>query len=180
MARKTVFRTGAAIAMLVASLAIGAGAALAEDGAVPTLGGADAASPPPGWVSACSAPSRDGPLECRMEQRAVLKQTGQLVASVTIRVPADTKKPVLLVRVPLGLSLEAGVTLDVDGAKGRSLPLQTCDAGGCYAGSPLPADFLAALQKGNTLDLIFQNLDKAPIKLQMPLAGFSDAYSRIH
>jgi invasion protein IalB len=179
MAHKTGFRTGAALAALLVSAAIAAGAALAEDNALPTLGGADAANPAPGWVSACTAPSRDGPLECRMEQRAVLKQTGQLVASVTIRVPADSRKPVLLVRVPLGLSLESGVTLDVDGAKGRSLPLQTCDAGGCYAGAPLPADFLAALQKGDKLDIIFQSLEKAPLKLVMPLVGFSDAYAKI-
>jgi invasion protein IalB len=155
------------------------GALAAEE--LPTLSGgaAPAAAQPPGWVSVCQSTARNATLECRMEQRAVLKQTGQTVASVTIRVPSDTRKPVLLISVPLGLSIEAGVTLDVDGAKGRTLPLQTCDSGGCYAGAPLPPDLLASMQKGDKLDVIFQNLDKAPIKLMMPLAGFTDAYSKI-
>lgn len=160
------------------ALAGTAALAAAQDDALPTLGGAGQATPP-GWVSNCQAPARDATLECRMEQRAVLKQTGQIVASVTIRVPADTRKPVLMVRVPLGLSIESGVTLAVDGAKGRSLPIQTCDGGGCYAGAPLPADLLSALSKGNELDIVFQNLEKAPIKLVMPLAGFTDAFGRI-
>lgn len=176
MVRGTMTKLAAAI--VAAGLAGTTALAAAEEGALPTLGGAGQ-PPPPGWVSSCQAPSRDAPLECRMDQRAVLKQTGQIVASVTIRVPADTRKPVLMVRVPLGLSIDSGVTLAVDGSKGRSLPIQTCDGGGCYAGAPLPADLLAALSKGNELDIVFQNLEKAPIKLVMPLAGFTDAYARI-
>jgi len=167
-----VIRSALSTAILVASVTFAA----AQD-APPTLGGQEA--PPPGWTSGCQSPAREAPLSCGMEQRAVLKETGQLVASLTIRVPGDTRKPVLLVRVPLGLSIEGGVTLDVDGKGGRTLPLQTCDNGGCYASTALPDDLLKMMQRGNQLDLIFQNLNKAPIKLVMSLTGFSDTYAKI-
>lgn len=175
-------RVTATAGAVLALLAFGpAPAALAEtaDPGLPTLGGAPDAPPPPGWVGRCEAPSRAAPLECRIEQRAVLAQTGQLVVAVTVRVPGDTRKPELIVRLPLGLSLAGGVTLDVDGAGGRGLPLETCDGGGCYATAPLPADLLAAMVRGDKLDVIFQSLSKAPIRLPMSLAGFSDAYDKI-
>lgn len=155
----------------------------ANDSSLPTLGAGTAApapaTPPPGWNSVCQSISRAAPLECRIEQRAILAQTGQLIASITIRVPGDTRSPVLMVRVPLGLSLEGGVTLNVDGAGARSLPLQTCDNSGCYAGAPLPEDLLAAMRAGAKLEIAFQNLNKEPIKIAMSLVGFSDAFAKV-
>ncbi|ODT15905.1 MAG: hypothetical protein ABS35_30050 [Kaistia sp. SCN 65-12] len=162
-------------------LARGFGAALS---ATASLLGATAISaaqdaPAPGWISACQGPARAEALECQMEQRAVLSDSGQLVGSVTVRVPAETHKPVLMIRGPLGLSLGGGVVLDVDGAAAETLPLQTCDAGGCYAAAPVSDALLSTLFKGTTLNVTFQNLNKEPIKLPMSLAGFSATYGRI-
>jgi invasion protein IalB len=134
---------------------------------------------PPSWISACQGPARADALECQMEQRAVLSGSGQLVGSVTVRVPADTRAPVLMIRGPLGLSLAGGVAIDVDGAAAETLPLQTCDAGGCYAGAPLSEALLNAMFKGKTFNVTFQNLNKEPIKLPMSLAGFSATYGKI-
>src|ERR1700704_4288319 len=75
------------------------------------------ASPPPGWAARCSSASRDGPLECAMEQTAVLTKTGQLIVLVSIRVPSDTRTPVALVQLPLGLNLSSGAKFQVDDGK---------------------------------------------------------------
>jgi invasion protein IalB len=147
--------------------------------ALPQVAAAQDAPPPPGWISACQGPARSDALDCQMEQRAVMSGTGQLVGSVTVRVPAETRKPVLMIRGPLGLSLAGGVVIDVDGAAAETLPLQTCDAGGCYAGAPVPDALLAAMFKGNILNVAFQNLNKETIKLPMSLAGFSAVYGKI-
>ena len=159
----------AAAVLLGLSATVGAGLAVA----------AEEAPAQPAWSSACEAPRRDAPLDCRIEQRAVLAASGQLVASVTIRVPGDSRKPLLMVRLPLGLSLEGGVTLSVDGSGARALALQTCDGGGCYAGAPLPPALLEAMRSGGSLDLVFTGLDKRPIKLALPLAGFAAAFDGI-
>lgn len=133
----------------------------------------------PAWSTDCRAEARSGPLNCRMEQRIVVAKTGQLVGMVSIRVPSETREPVAMIQAPLGLSLDAGIALDVDGETVETLPLQTCDAGGCYAGSAVKPELLSALSRGTTLTLIVQNLDKQPIKLPLSLSGFAAAFAKV-
>jgi invasion protein IalB len=133
----------------------------------------------PGWAARCSSAGRDTPLECAMEQTAVLSKTGQLVILVNIRVPSDTHAPVALLQLPLGLNLPVGVKMQVDEGKTTDLQIQTCDNRGCYASTPVAADLLAALKSGKQLKLSFQNLNKETITIPMPLADFAAAYDKI-
>lgn len=106
--------------------------------------------------------------------------TGQLVASVVIHIPADATRTELLVTVPLGLSIPAGVSYDIDGTRPGRLDLVTCDRGGCLAtASPLAADALSAMQGGQKLNIIFASADGQPITLAMSLAGFTAALQKI-
>jgi invasion protein IalB len=138
-----------------------------------------AASPTAGWAARCTSASRTAPLECAMEQTAVLSKTGQLIVLVNIRVPADTKAPVALVQLPLGLNLPGGAKVQVDDGKVTDLQIQTCENRGCYAGSPIAPDLLAALKSGKQLKVSFQNLAKETITIPMPLADFAAAYDKI-
>jgi invasion protein IalB len=47
---------------------------------------AEPSAPPPSWVARCGSTSREAPLECAVEESAVLAKTGQLVVLVNIRV----------------------------------------------------------------------------------------------
>ncbi len=138
-------------------------------------------APPPGaeWVSRCASEARQGTLECVVEQTAVLQKTGQLVAAVSIRVPADTHQPSLAVQIPVGLFLPAGVTLQIDEKKPLNLTLQTCDLKGCYAATPISPELLADLKAGKKLAVSFQNLTKENISVPLQLANFSQAYQKI-
>jgi invasion protein IalB len=140
---------------------------------------AAAAPAQPGWAARCSSASRDAPLECAIEQTAVLSKTGQLIVLVNIRVPSDTHAPVLLLQLPLGLNLPVGAKLEVDDGKTADLQIQTCDNRGCYASTPVAADLLAAMKAGKQLKLSFQNLNKETITIPMPLADFPAAYDKI-
>ena len=141
----------------------------------------DAASGPPqqGWAARCSTVSRDAPLECAMEQTAVLQKTGQLIILVNIRVPSDTRMPVALVQLPLGLNLPGGAKMQVDEGRLTDLQIQTCEARGCYAGTPVGPDLLAALRSGKQLKISFQNLGKETITIPLPLGDFAAAYDKI-
>lgn len=141
----------------------------------------DAAAPAanPGWVARCTSASRDAPLECAMEQTAVLSKTGQLVVLVNIRIPGDTRAPVALIQLPLGLNLPVGAKLQVDEGKTVDVPVQTCEARGCYINTPVGADILAALKSGKQLKVSFQNLSKETITIPMPLADFATVYEKI-
>jgi invasion protein IalB len=148
--------------------------------ATPSAEPAPANTPPqPGWAVRCSSVSRSAPLECAMEQTAVLSKTGQLIALVNIRVPSDTHAPVALVQLPLGLNLPGGAKLQVDDGKVTDLQIQTCEARGCYASTPISPEFLAALKSGQQLKVSFQNLGKENISIPMPLADFAAGYDKI-
>ena len=139
-----------------------------------------AAQPPaPGWISRCSSASREAPLECAVEETAVLTKTGQLIVLVNIRVASDTHQPVALVQLPLGLNLPVGAKLQIDEGKVVDLQIQTCENRGCYANTPVSPELLAALKSGKQLKVAFQNLNKEVITIPMPLADFAAAYEKI-
>lgn len=131
------------------------------------------------WSSSCSASARNLPLECAIEQRAFLRQSGRLIAMITIRVPSDTKKPVAMIQAPMGLFLPAGMTVDIDGDMAQNYPFQTCNNKGCFVGFPVTDKMLNGMFTGDKLNIIFQYLDKKPFALPMSLSGFKEAYGRI-
>ena len=135
--------------------------------------------PPPGWAARCTSANRSAPLECAIEQTAVLSKTGQLIVLVNIRVPSDTHAPVALVQLPLGLNLPGGAKLQVDDGKTTDLQIQTCEARGCFTGTPIAPELLAVLKSGQQLKVSFQNLAKETITIPMPLADFAAAYDKI-
>lgn len=132
-----------------------------------------------GWVARCGSASRDAPLECAMEQNAVIAKTGQVVVVVNIRIAADTRTPVALIQLPLGLNLPAGARLQVDEGKTVDLQIQTCEQRGCYANTPIAPDLLAALRSGKQIKVTFQNLAKESLTIPMPLTDFAAAYDKI-
>jgi len=109
----------------------------------------------------------------------VLTKTGQLIVLVNIRVTGDTRQPVALVQLPLGLNLPAGAKLQVDDGKVIDLQIQTCENRGCYANTPVSPELLTALKSGKQLKVAFQNLNKEVITIPMPLADFAAAYEKI-
>src|SRR3954451_16739420 len=133
----------------------------------------------PGWIARCTSPSRDAPLECAIEQNAVLTKTGQTVVLINIRVPPDTRTPVALLQLPLGLNLPVGAKLQVDEGKTVDLQIQTCENRGCYASTPIAPDLLATLRSGKQLKVSFQNMAKETIAIPMPLGDFAAAYDKI-
>ncbi|KRR19257.1 invasion protein B [Bradyrhizobium retamae] len=147
----------------------------------PTAGPAEGsnAPAPPGWVARCSSASRGAPLECAIEQSAVLTKTGQLIVLISIRVSAETRAPVGIVQLPLGLNLPAGAKLQVDDGMTSDLQVQTCEARGCYANAQISPDMLAALKSGKQLKVSFQNMAKETITIPMPLADFAAAYEKV-
>jgi invasion protein IalB len=140
---------------------------------------ANPAAASPGWAARCTSASRDAPLECAIEETAILTKTGQLVILVNIRVPSDTHTPVALVQLPLGISLPVGAKFQVDDGKAVDLQIQTCENRGCYASTPIAPDTLAALRSGKQLKVSFQNLAKETISIPMPLTDFAAAYDKI-
>jgi invasion protein IalB len=180
----------AALFMIAAFAPAGSAQQAAKSKAAPPAASAPATPPqaeaapantpaPPGWAARCNSASRDAPLECAIEQSAVLSKTGQLLVLVNVRVPSDTHTPVALVQLPLGLNLPNGARFEVDDGKPVDLQIQTCENRGCFASTPIAPDLLAALKSGKQLKVSFQTMAKETISVPLPLADFAAAYDKI-
>jgi len=172
--------TGAAYAQQGAKKNAAAPAPAAQPAPAPTQAQADGTPPgQPGWIVRCTSPSRTAPLECAMEQNAVLTKTGQTVVLINIRIAPDTRTPIALLQLPLGINLPLGAKLQVDDGKTVDLQIQTCENRGCYTSTPVAPDLLAALRSGKQLKVSFQNMAKETIAIPMPLNDFAAAYDKI-
>jgi invasion protein IalB len=179
LAAAVLLSTGTAHAQQGAKKNAAPPAAAAQPAPAPQQQAEGAPAQQPGWIARCTSPSRDAPLECAIEQNAVLTKTGQTVVLINIRVPPDTRTPVALLQLPLGLNLPVGAKLQVDEGKAIDLQIQTCENRGCYASTPIAPDLLAALRSGKQLKVSFQNMAKETIAIPMPLGDFAAAYDKI-
>lgn len=129
------------------------------------------------WRVECSVNGQA--LDCRAVQQVVTRENQQLVAGLTVRVPAETKKPVMMVQIPLGVLVSEGVDFAIDESKPERLSIQTCNQQGCFVGTVLPESVVAAMRAGKQLRILFQNANKQSITVTMPLAGFGLVYDKV-
>lgn len=134
--------------------------------------------PPAIWVVSCD--DNRGKLDCRAGQSVFLKNTGQRLLSVAVRVPADTKKPIMMVQVPLGVYLPAGASLQIGKDETKTLPFKGCDRGGCVAEYAITKSEIAAMTKGSDLTISVQSQNQQPaFTVTVPVTGFAAAYAKV-
>ncbi|MGD0532712.1 MAG: invasion associated locus B family protein [Methyloceanibacter sp.] len=132
----------------------------------------------PAWVVNCG--DNQGKLDCLSGQSVFIKTTGQRLLSVAVRVPPDTKKPIMLLQVPLGVYLPAGVSLRIGKDAAKTLPFKVCDQGGCMAEYAVTEPEIAAMLKGAGLTISAQNQNQQPaFTVTVPVTGFPAAYAKI-
>ena len=117
-------------------------------------------------------------LECRALQQIVNHDDKRLLAQLTVRLPSDSKTPVMMLQLPLGLNLSEPVQFKVDNGAIEKQPVQTCTTTGCFVGMQLNDKFLAAMRGGGVLKIALQDSNKQPIAIDVPLLGFSLALDK--
>lgn len=132
----------------------------------------------PGWASKCMSDTRKGPLVCSVEETLVLANTGQTVAAVSVRIEPGTHET-MLIRVPVGLYLPAGLSFQIDDGKPHIAALQTCDVQGCLAEAEIGPPLVNELMGGRQLSIICENAAKSKIVLPLPLDSFAEAFQKI-
>ena len=118
-------------------------------------------------------------LDCRALQHLVSGENKQTVAILSVRVPADSKVPTMLIQLPLGIALVEPVQLQVDGGPAEKQSVQTCTAVGCFLGIQLNDKLLAAMRSGKILKLTFQDTNKRSLSIDVPLLGFGLALDKV-
>jgi invasion protein IalB len=118
-------------------------------------------------------------MDCSAVQTLFVKRTGQRFVTVAVKVPADTKTPKMLILLPLGTNLPAGVSLQFGKAVAKSVQIRNCDQGGCLAEYPISEAEIASMLKGTDLTITIQSKEQKPMTFPIPSLGFAEAYAKI-
>ncbi len=130
-----------------------------------------------GWRVDCGNTGQA--LDCRTTIEAIDANRRQMVASITVRYAADTKKPVIGVQLPLGILVTQPVVVSVDNGPAENITIEMRTPAGCFASKPVSDALIAKMRTGRDIKLDFGNVNKQPITVSMPLAGFAIAYDKI-
>jgi invasion protein IalB len=144
--------------------------------AAPAAAPAEAAAPGPNWQVNCEGEGEAR--RCTVLQNLVADQGQGQQRLLTVMVqPGADNQPTLLLALPHGLFLPAGVQLQVDKGDAEKLVIQTADQNGSYAGTTLEMALLDRLKAGGTLDITFQSAQQQAVTVPVTLAGFSAAFA---
>jgi invasion protein IalB len=134
-------------------------------------------APPPSWRVECTTAEKA--LDCRALQEIKREDNHQLVGAVVVRVPTETKKPVMMIQLPLGILVNMPVGIQVEGNPPEKFAIQTCTQNGCFVGTTISDRLLGAMRAGKELQVSFQATDKQNLTIAVPLSGFAVAYDKL-
>jgi invasion protein IalB len=130
-----------------------------------------------GWRVECANDGKQ--LDCRTINRVHQRDTQQLIAAVAVRIAPETKKPALVIQLPLGIQVTEPVTMRVDDGQTERLSVATCTQTGCVGGAAISDAMLGAMRSGKELKVAFQSAARQIVTVTMPLAGFGIAWEKI-
>lgn len=154
-----------------------AGAAGAQETAPPPAA-AEPAKPATAWVVNCSSGTTGTALECQITQNLTESKTGQRVLTLTVRRQLEGGYA-MLVALPHGLYIPAGVIYQIDAGEKKTTAIQTSDQNGAYAVVPLDDPTIAALKGGTNLNVGMESLNRSPVVIPASLNGFTAAFDKI-
>ncbi len=85
----------------------------------------------------------------------------------------------MMIQLPVGLFLPAGIKVQVDENKPQQIVLETCDLKGCYGTAPVSDEMLGAMKAGKRFAVSFQNAAKQNIAIPFGLSNFAETYQHV-
>ncbi len=164
-----------------------AGAAIAPVAFAGSFGGtARAAEAEAPWEVIC-ADANDAET-CRMQQTLFLDQTvesqqkrlGQLLSLTVLYVGEEARRPLLVMKLPLGVDLRPGMVLRVDNYEEIKAPYLRCTNAGREVQVELTAELVAQLKNGLNLRVGFRPFGSSKtVVIDASLKGFTRAFNRL-
>lgn len=124
----------------------------------------------------------DGTPQCELQQVAVDQTDNPVVLVRIVRLPSDADAEALAVfNTPLGTLLPPGLSFQIDAAQTASLPFEWCVQEGCVVRLGLREPDIAAMKRGNQVNLTVTSIaDPAtPVQLTLSLSGFTAGYDSL-
>lgn len=113
---------------------------------------------------------------CQVIVRATVGNQTALVMAVA-RTNGDSGAR-LQMAVPLGLSIQKGVTVKLGDYSGDFL-ISRCTAQGCLVEADAPVAFIKALEQVQAGQVVIYSDDNKPIQLPLPAAGFRNSFAAL-
>jgi invasion protein IalB len=129
------------------------------------------------WRVECTSDGKT--LDCRAVQQLFARETRQLVLAVLMRKAPDAKAALMAIQLPLGLNLTEPLQIKVDNGPVERQPIQTCTNIGCIVQLTAAERLVTAMRTGTELKIAFQDGNKKPIELSVPLLGFGLAFDKV-
>lgn len=164
---KKYFTRTLAVAAFAIGIPLGASAQEGEAAAPPT--------PESPWAKLCNADPATGKELCLTIQE-IRADTGQFIASATIRTIDGEAKKSLITAVPPGMLLQPGLRVQIDDQPPSDVKYGICFPNACYAELEVNDEFVSKLKAGGKLTITTLNQQAKPVNFPMTLAGFTKAY----
>jgi invasion protein IalB len=134
------------------------------------------------WTVRCGRQGEQGPQVCEMQQQRIDKEDRTVMAVAVGKVP-QTSDLGLLIILPLGILLPAGVSLQIDSGAEVPLEVDRCERQGCRIEMLLEPDLLNRLKAGSKATVFFEAVDpqgeRQRLGVPISLLGFTAALNEV-
>ena len=134
------------------------------------------------WMVRCGRPEGQEQEVCEMQQQQVDKEERTVMAVAVGQVPG-TSDVGLLILLPLGILLPAGVTMQIDGGAEIPLQVERCERQGCRIEHIIEPDLLNRLKAGTRATVFFEAIDpqgkRQRLGVPISLLGFTAALNEV-
>ena len=134
------------------------------------------------WMVRCGRPDEQGPELCEMQQQQIDREDRTVMAVAVGEVPGTPDLGLLIV-LPLGILLPAGVTMQIDGGAEIPLQVERCERQGCRIERLLEPALLNQLKGGKEAKVFFEVYDpqgeRRRLGVPISLLGFTAALNEV-
>jgi invasion protein IalB len=127
------------------------------------------------WVLSC-APAANGHNACVMSQTLASQKLKKTISVLSIGRDRAGKLTGSL-RMPIGVSLPAGVVVGIANKDPFTIPYTACHRIGCFAPFDVTEPLLGQIRKSTKITVVAQSVSKQALNLNFSTRGFSDAYA---
>jgi invasion protein IalB len=161
---------GAAGPAPAAAAPAAAAPAAAAAGPAPDQGGGA-----PSWVKLCNTDPTTKKELCLVIQE-LHADSGQFIASATIRQITGEDKISFIAAVPVGMLIQPGLRVQIDTGKQYEVSYGICFPNACYGELAIDQDFITAMQHGKQVIVTTMSQQRKGVAFPMTLAGFKKVY----
>ena len=129
------------------------------------------------WTARCETDPADATKrQCVIAQTVIDNESQQNVMSFVVAFPPKQDKGRLVVVLPLGADLHAGIEIKVDGGAPTRLDFGVCLRDGCQAALVLEPAVLESFKRGSAATVTFRYLPRQrTLSLPISFSGFTAA-----